>query len=111
MRPGIRATFVMGFGATLLAACGGHETTEKPPLPVRLQPAEASPLGGGLRYSANIAAKEQVSLAFKQTGYVREILQVSGVDGRPRDLHEGDHVKKEDRKSTRLNSSHDQISY
>ena len=95
MRPSIRATFFMGFGATLLAACGGHETIEKPPLPVRLQPAEASPLGGGLRYSANIAAKEQVSLAFKQTGYVREILQVSGVDGRPRNLHEGDHVKKD----------------
>src|SRR2546428_13933761 len=93
MRPSIRATFVMGFGATLLAACGGHETIEKPPLPVRLQPAEASPLGGGLRYSANIAAKEQVSLAFKQTGYVRAILQVSGVDGRPRDLHAGDQVR------------------
>src|SRR2546425_2482405 len=67
MRPSIRATFVMGFGATLLTACGGHETIEKPPLPVRLQPAEASPLGGGLRYSANIAAKEQVSLAFKRS--------------------------------------------
>jgi len=57
-------------------------------------PAEASPSGSGVRYSANIAAKDEVSLAFKQAGYVREILQVRGIDNRPRDLHEGDRVTK-----------------
>ena len=78
----------------LLGACGGHETHDKPPTPVRVQAAEPSPVGGGVRYSANIVAKDQVSLAFKQSGYLREILQVRGVDGRPRDLHEGDRVEK-----------------
>ncbi len=94
MRPGIDPRLVLGFGVTLLAACGGHETIERPPLPVRLQPAEASPMGAGVRYSANILANEEVSLAFKQAGYVREILRVRGVDGRPRNLHEGDRVAK-----------------
>jgi RND family efflux transporter MFP subunit len=82
------------FGLAGLAACGGHETNEKPPMPVRLQTVEASPAASGVRYSANIVAHDQVSLAFKQAGYLREILRVPGVDGRPRDLHEGDRVAK-----------------
>ena len=81
-------------GALALGGCGGHEADEKPPTPVRLQAAEASPAGAGVRYSANIAAKDQVSLAFKEAGYLREILRMKGVDGRPRDLHEGDRVEK-----------------
>src|SRR5262245_1207872 len=92
MRPGIGAGLVAGFGWALLLACGGHETIEKPPRPIRLQAAEPSPVGGGVRYSANILAKEDVPLAFKQSGYVREILQVRGVDGQSRNVHEGDHV-------------------
>src|SRR2546426_5099061 len=60
----------------------GHGTPVKPPTPVRLMPAESSSSGSGVRYSANIGAKDEVSLAFKQ-----------------------------DRKSTRLNSSHLVISY
>src|SRR5262245_65840002 len=92
MRPGIGAGLVAGFGWALLAACGGHETIERPPRPVRVQAAEASPVGGGVRYSANILAKEDVPLAFKQSGYVREILQVRGVDGKPRNVHEGDQI-------------------
>jgi len=85
---------IVVFGVAGLTACGGHETSEKPPMPVRLQTVEASPAGSGVRYSANIVAHDQVSLAFKQSGYLREILRVPGVDGRPRDLHEGDRVAK-----------------
>src|SRR5262245_28795334 len=88
----MRRGMLAGLGAAVLAACGGHETIEKPPRPVRLQAAEASPVGGGVRYSANILASEDVPRAFKQSGYVREILQVRGVDGKPRNVHEGDHV-------------------
>src|SRR5260221_7859362 len=82
----------VALGALALAACARQETREKPPTPVRLQAAEAAAAGGGVRYSANIVAKDQVSLAFKQAGYVREIMQVRGVDGLPRDLHDGDRV-------------------
>jgi RND family efflux transporter MFP subunit len=95
MRPGTGARLLSGFGGALLVACGGHPTHEEPPRPVRLQQAEASPVGGGVRYSANIVAKEEVPLAFKQSGYLREILQVRGVDGKPRNVHEGDRVAKD----------------
>jgi multidrug efflux system membrane fusion protein len=49
---------------------------------------------GGLRYSATIQPFEQVSLAFKVGGYVRELRQVPGSDGRPRNLQQGDLVAK-----------------
>ena len=94
MRRGAGTRFILTLAVTGCAACGGHGTPVKPPTPVRLMPAESSSSGSGVRYSANIGAKDEVSLAFKQAGYVREILQVRDIDGRPRDLHEGDRVAK-----------------
>lgn len=90
-RAWMRLAGTVGLAAT--SACGGgHGTIGKPPTPVRLMAAEASATGSGIRYSANIAAKDEVSLAFKQAGYLREIRRVRGVDGRERDLQEGDLV-------------------
>ena len=48
----------------------------------------------GVRYSANVQPREQVSLAFKSGGYVREIRKVRGGDGRPRNIQQGDAVAK-----------------
>jgi RND family efflux transporter MFP subunit len=81
-------------GVALLAGCGGEEVYEKPPIPVRIHAMEASSLNGGLRYSANIKPHTQVDLAFKVGGYVHEIHQMKGADGRPRLMQEGDHVTK-----------------
>lgn len=78
--------------ATLLAACREKTPPEKPPTPVRVRPVEDRAATDALRYSASIEPHEQVSLAFKVNGYVREILQVPGVDGRARDVQEGDVV-------------------
>ena len=47
---------------------------------------------GGLRYSANIDAFTQVSLAFKSGGYVDRVLERRGADGRRRILQVGDRV-------------------
>ncbi|PYS95534.1 MAG: efflux RND transporter periplasmic adaptor subunit [Acidobacteria bacterium] len=77
-----------------LAGCGQGGPIEKPPSPVRVQTVAPAPVGGGVRYSASIAPREQVNLAFKVSGYIREILQVPGVDGRPRDVQEGDQVER-----------------
>ena len=63
-----------------LAGCGQGGPIEKPPSPVRVQTVAPAPVGGGVRYSASIAPREQVNLAFKVSGYIREILQVPGVD-------------------------------
>lgn len=80
--------------AGILVACGrGHER-QKPARPVRVETVQAELSPSGLRYSATIQPYEQVSLAFRAGGYVREVLQRAGVDGRPRDLQQGDAVTK-----------------
>jgi RND family efflux transporter MFP subunit len=94
MRRLVPSTMVLTLAASALCACGGHEALEKAPTPVRVLTAIPSPAGAGVRYSASLEAKDQVPVAFKQSGYLREILQVRGLDGRPRDLHEGDRVEK-----------------
>jgi multidrug efflux system membrane fusion protein len=51
-------------------------------------------MGGGVRYSANIDPYSQVDLAFKSGGYIAQIRQVRGADGRMRSVGEGDWVTK-----------------
>ncbi len=66
---------------------------EKPPAPVKVAAVELNSAGGGgERYSATIIPRTEVELAFKVGGYVAALQQVRGVDGRMRDLQEGDPV-------------------
>src|SRR4029450_6669972 len=48
--------------------------------------------GSGERYSATIIPRTEVELAFKVGGYVVALQQVRGVDGKMRDLQEGDRL-------------------
>jgi membrane fusion protein, multidrug efflux system len=80
--------------AILFIGCGTAEKNEPPPIPVVVSPAEAYQGNGEVRYSANIQPYSRVDLAFKSGGYLTNILQVKGVDGRMRDVHEGDYVKR-----------------
>ncbi|MGH7496110.1 MAG: efflux RND transporter periplasmic adaptor subunit [bacterium] len=81
---------------TLLAiiACGKHEEIVTPPTPVKVQVVAGSAANGGLRYSANVAPDVQVELAFKVSGYIDNILQVRGADGRMRNVQDGDFIKR-----------------
>src|SRR5512143_3698656 len=96
MRTFHRLAIVVALGGTLgtVLSCGHGPAREKPARPVRVENVRAEGPGGGLRYSATVQPSEQVSLAFKVGGYVREVLQRPGVDGRPRDLQQGDPVTK-----------------
>ena len=78
--------------AALASACGHKSAESKTPTPVRVL--EAAPLAptGGLRYSATIQPREEVSLAFKSGGYVEEIRRVAGADGVSRPIQQGDPV-------------------
>ncbi len=87
------ATLVMVL-ACLTSGCGKVEKAEPPPTPVGVRPAEAYQGGGEVRYSANIQPYARVEMAFKSGGYLTNILQVKGVDGRMRNVHEGDYVKR-----------------
>jgi len=80
--------------AVPLVACGRGPAREKTPRPVRVEIVRRETAGSGLRYSATIQPNEQVPLAFKVGGYVREVLQRPGVGGRLRDLQQGDAVTK-----------------
>jgi RND family efflux transporter MFP subunit len=48
----------------------------------------------GVRYSATIEAFDQVTLSFKTTGYVDDLLRRTGADGRSRAAQAGDRVTK-----------------
>lgn len=80
------------------AACNKATAYEKPLTPVRVTGAQNIQPGGaegaGTRYSATIRPATQLDLAFKTGGYLREVLQVRGADGRPRSVQESDWVAK-----------------
>lgn len=76
-----------------LTACSRNEPgLQKLPRPVKVQVVAPHATEPRVRYSANIEPYEQVALAFKVGGYVREIRQARGADGQLRNLEEGDHV-------------------
>ena len=71
--------------AALAAGCSSVQGVEpKPARPVKTQPVAAAPAAATIRYSASIEAFEQVTLSFKSSGYVDEILRRPGADGRSR---------------------------
>jgi multidrug efflux system membrane fusion protein len=75
-----------------LVSCGRDDAFDRPPIPVSVQPVKEHSGASGVRYSASIVPHIQVNLAFKVSGYIREILQVQGADGRMRYVQEGDIV-------------------
>ena len=77
------------------AVCAGCEHGQSPahqPIPVRVSTAGKLEETGGLKYSADIDAFTQVTLAFKSGGYVDRIIERKGADGRIRILQVGDRV-------------------
>lgn len=88
--------FAAGFAicANILSGAGGANCAEKAPTPVRVEAVAISPSQMGQRYSATITPYEQVNMAFKVGGYISQILQIRGVDGRLRNAQQGDSVRR-----------------
>jgi len=77
------------------AANGCHQPTQvaaKSLTPVHVVPVALYSSSEGLRYSASVLPFAQASLSFKSAGYVTEIKQVIGADGRRRNIGAGDYV-------------------
>ncbi len=79
----------------VLSGCN-HESQipSQPPRAVRIAtvaPPQTS--GETLRYSASILPYAQVDLMFRSAGYVTNVRQVTGADGRTRDIGTGDYVE------------------
>src|SRR5271166_6020440 len=81
--------------ATIVATSGCQETTKvaaKSPTPVHVVDVALYSPSEDLRYSASVLPFAEAVLSFKSAGYVTEIKQVMGADGRRRDLGPGDYV-------------------
>ncbi|HXH49865.1 MAG TPA: efflux RND transporter periplasmic adaptor subunit [Terriglobia bacterium] len=74
-------------------ACRREEVIQKSPTLVGIHVVDSTAAGGAARYSGNIEPYTQVTLAFKVSGYIEKVYQVRGVDGRMRNIQEGDLVK------------------
>ncbi len=83
----------------LLVACASEHRADKAPLPVTARAVAAvqsgqGRLSTGARYSAVLAPREQVNLAFKVPGYVEYLLTLPGPDGKPVTVDKGNIVAK-----------------
>src|SRR5580692_2631424 len=94
----IHAPLVFLVIAVLAAFVTGCESEKKPAetpvTPVTVADVQEYSGSEGVNYSASIVPYQQVSVAFKSAGYVTSILQRKGVDGRVRNLQQGDWVKR-----------------
>src|SRR4030095_11118167 len=79
------------FLTTIVAGCG-HKEAEKRVAPVKVAAVELNATSSETRYSATIIPRTQVDLAFKVGGYVDALRRVRGVDGKMRDIQEGDRI-------------------
>jgi RND family efflux transporter MFP subunit len=88
------ATLLIGAAALLTAGCAIHRNFAEgdgnaAPKAVRMAVAELSKNPEPTRYSAIIAPNAQVDLAFRVSGYVVQLYQAKGADGRIRPLEVG----------------------
>ncbi|HEX3118600.1 MAG TPA: efflux RND transporter periplasmic adaptor subunit [Candidatus Acidoferrum sp.] len=83
--------------AIAFIGCGSAYQQSEPARPTPVAVAEVQEYSGGegLNYSASIVPYTQLPIAFKSGGYVTNILQRPGPDGKPRNLQQGDYVKKD----------------
>ncbi len=85
---------ILCFTASIISCNREKVTLRKDVTPVTLVSVETFDGGSGQPYSASILPNRQVSLAFRVTGFVEEIRQVRGADGRTRSIDIGDLVQR-----------------
>src|SRR3984893_18169785 len=81
--------------AAIVVASGCQEPTKvatKSPRPVHVLDVALYSPSEDFRYSASVLPYAEAVLSFKSAGYVTEIKQVAGADGRRRDIGSGDYV-------------------
>jgi len=85
-----RPILVLAFLAA--TACDKDELPAPKGIAVKVAPVKRTSDAAGTRYSAQIVPNTRLDVAFKVGGYVESIAQVQGVDGKMRNLQEGDLV-------------------
>ena len=95
LRMGLRPALTAVLCAMVAATNGCQQPTQvaaKSLTPVRLADVSLYSPSEDLRYSASVLPFAQANLSFKSAGYVTEIKQVMGADGRRRGIDSGDYV-------------------
>ncbi len=94
-RKRVGATIGAVLFATIVFTSGCQEPTKvaaKSPTPVHVVDVALYSPSEDLRYSASVLPFAEAVLSFKSAGYVTEIKQVGGADGRRRNIGSGDYV-------------------
>ena len=96
MRHSTLAAAFVALGITV-TGCGGapQQSEASRATPVNVADVQEYSGGEGVNYSASIIPYTQLPLAFKSAGYVTNILQRPGPNGKLRNLQQGDYVKKD----------------
>ena len=91
-----RASLPLGLIGLLFTSNSCHRdpsaVAAKVPIPVLVRAVQDAADIRGARYSGTIEPATRMDVSFKVGGYVRELLQVKGQDGKPRKVQEGDFV-------------------
>ena len=93
----IRLSKITALLVLIVVANGCQQPTHvaaKSPTPVRVTDVAMVSSSASLRYSASVLPFAQATLSFKSAGYVTEIKQIPGADGRRRDIGSGDYVSR-----------------
>jgi RND family efflux transporter MFP subunit len=79
---------------TLPLLPGCHRRGPDAPLPISVQVAtlKREELASQSRFTATVRERQRIELSFKVPGTLLSLLQVPGLDGKLRDVHEGDEV-------------------
>jgi len=95
LRKGLRPAIAAALLAIVAATNGCQQPVQvaaKSSAPVHLADVTLYSPSDDLRYSASVLPFAEASLSFKSAGYVTEVKQVAGADGRRRDIGAGDYV-------------------
>jgi len=79
------------FLTAIVGGCG-HKQPDKRVVPVKVTSVELNAASTETKYSATIIPRTEVELAFKVGSYVDALRKVRGVDGKMRDVQEGDRI-------------------
>ena len=83
---------LLGIVIAVAALKSKSKPLEKLPVPVKVAAVELNTANSEARYSATIIPRTEVQLAFNVGGYVDALRQFRGVDGKMRDVQEGDRI-------------------
>ena len=81
---------VVGTVVVALAGCNRRPVPTSPPVAVEVKAIRSEPVLSAMRFSATVREEHRVELSFKVPGTVKSLLQVPGLDGKLRNVHEGD---------------------